>query len=274
VLLACLPEKYAVFIHAHDAPHQARLTLNNILFGLYGLSLLAIIVLVIRNLLTHPSPAPVVESGTGSGVLNWKPWHLSAERRIDWFLVLWLVVELGAYFVLSPFPAVRRLMGLTVVITLIIGRVASRTWPGSDRDGYFRILVPAGVALGLIFYAINFRDAWCDKEVTGLAAQTIRQEQPGAKIWFMGGWGFAYYAGQAGMDDVSRGAPHAGDWLVYNRNESFREQRPVPDGFALVKNEQVNDWLPLRNLDCFSAGRTAIEHLEGPRSRVDIYRYH
>ena len=32
VLLACLPEKYAVFISSHDASHQARLTLNSVLF--------------------------------------------------------------------------------------------------------------------------------------------------------------------------------------------------------------------------------------------------
>ena len=173
-----------------------------------------------------------------------------------------------------PFPAVRRVMGLSVIITMIVGRVASRAWLEPDRARYFRILVPAGVALGLVFYGINFLDARADKEMTRLAAQNIRQEQPGAKIWFMGAWGFGYYAGQAGMDDAGTGVPRAGDWLVYNRSESFREQRPVPDGFVLVKNEQVGDWFSLQDLNCFSAGRTAIEHQEGPRSKVDIYRYH
>ncbi|MGB8353830.1 MAG: hypothetical protein WCD79_08100, partial [Chthoniobacteraceae bacterium] len=259
VLLAMLPEKYAVFIRAHDDAHQARLALNSLLFGLYGLGLTAIVLMVMRKMVTAVSPAPATDSKAGPGLMNWLPWHLSVERRIDWFLVLWVVMELGTYFVLSPFPAVRRVMGLTVIITLIIGRVASRTWLEPDRARYFRILIPVGVALGLVFYAVNFMDAWADKEVTRLAAQNIRQEQPGAKIWYMGAWGFGYYAEQAGMDDVNRGTPHAGDLLVYNRSENFREQRPVPDGFVLVKNEQVSDWLPLKNLNCFSAGRTAIE---------------
>ena len=40
---------------------------------------------------------------------------LRGARRVEWFLVLWLAVEGAGYFVLSPFPAARRVLGLIVV---------------------------------------------------------------------------------------------------------------------------------------------------------------
>src|SRR5262249_21689444 len=50
-------------------------------------------------------------------------WKSDADGR---FLVLWLGLELAGYFALSPFPAVRRVLGLVLVLTLMAGRVLSR----------------------------------------------------------------------------------------------------------------------------------------------------
>src|SRR5262249_29628761 len=37
------------------------------------------------------------------------------RRNLDWFLLIWFVMELGAYVALSPFPAARRVMSLAIV---------------------------------------------------------------------------------------------------------------------------------------------------------------
>src|SRR5262249_28406519 len=53
------------------------------------------------------------------GWLAWECWKSETDGR---FLVVWLALELAGYFALSPFPAVRRGLGLVVVLTLIAGR--------------------------------------------------------------------------------------------------------------------------------------------------------
>src|SRR5262249_52368722 len=56
-------------------------------------------------------------------------WRLAWWRagRGTWFLLLWLGLEVAGYFALSPFAATRRVLGVLVVITLLAGRLASRT---------------------------------------------------------------------------------------------------------------------------------------------------
>ena len=46
----------------------------------------------------------------------------SVERRVIAFLLAWLVIELVGACVISPFPAVRRLFGVVIVLTLLLGR--------------------------------------------------------------------------------------------------------------------------------------------------------
>jgi hypothetical protein len=45
-----------------------------------------------------------------------------------------------------------------------------------------------------------------------------------------------------------------------------------PAGGELIGRLQVADSLPLRIIPTFGTGGTAVEHHEGPRAVVDIYR--
>src|SRR5207237_258774 len=46
--------------------------------------------------------------------------------RATLFLVLWLLLEVVGYHLLTPFPGVRRVLGVGLVLALLVGRLAAR----------------------------------------------------------------------------------------------------------------------------------------------------
>ena len=48
------------------------------------------------------------------------------DPRADRLLVAWLALELVGFFVISPYPAVRRMIGLSIAATLLAARAAAR----------------------------------------------------------------------------------------------------------------------------------------------------
>src|SRR5262249_41777463 len=78
--------------------------------------------------------------------------RLFKRRRLDWFLVMWLGLDTVGYFALTPFIAARRVLGLMVVMTLILGRLASFTCRQSGRRALIWSVVAANAVLGLAFY--------------------------------------------------------------------------------------------------------------------------
>ena len=67
------------------------------------------------------------------------------------FLLVWLGLEIAAYFALSPFPATRRVLGLTVVLALSIGHLASRRLAGEAARRPVYEVAAWGVLLGLLY---------------------------------------------------------------------------------------------------------------------------
>ena len=110
--------------------------LGAVLFGLYGLIFLSTVAFVVGRLCFFPGQrdrrTPARDKpATDTEAIVWDAaedkvcsnpffrYTLSAWRRIDYFLVLWFGLELAGYFALTPFCAVRRVMGVVVVIILI-----------------------------------------------------------------------------------------------------------------------------------------------------------
>ena len=62
----------------------------------------------------------------------------------------------------------------------------------------------------------NAREAEARKEGAEAAADYIRGRDPQGRVWFIGHWGFQYYAEGRGMAPVipNRSQLHRGDWLV------------------------------------------------------------
>jgi hypothetical protein len=203
----------------------------------------------------------ILGAGTAVSVLvaGWKLLELRrdelrpgywATHREAWFLLLWLGLEVAGYFALTPFGAVRRILGVVVVGTLIAGSLAARTCRSPERRVVVRVVVLASVALGLIFCEVDLRDAYAEKNLAEGSARKVHEYQeqvrlrpeylglfacsPGVpppaglpcgalalsarepKVWYVGHWGFQHYAERAGMVPVvpDWSELRAGDWLV------------------------------------------------------------
>ena len=204
-----------------------------------------------------------------------------------WFLVLWFALELAGYVAISPFPAVRRIMGTTIAATLLIGCLADQSRLETWRRNVLYGLVVVALLLGLGFFAVDYLEARAEQQAAYAAAQLIRREHPHAQIWYAGYWGFQYYAEKCGMKQIipvqvsEDGTPallppsrfRRGDWLVIP-DESIPQQaldlnRPElePEGPIAV-----GDAVPLSTLMNYYAGAAALRHNGGPRIVLRLYR--
>jgi hypothetical protein len=205
-------------------------------------------------------------------------WRVNGK---NWFLALWLLLEVAGYLALTPFTAVRRVLGVVIVGTLVASRLAAHTCRTPPRRRLMNRLVAANVALGFVFYAVDLRDSWAPKEAVTAAVQFIREEDSNARIWYVGHWGFQYYAEKAGLRPVIPGPDPKwqplcrGDWLIVP--DSRWEQQFLTLDAAPVQEIaafRIADYLPLRTVRCFYGTDRGIplEHHEGPRMTVTVYR--
>lgn len=242
--------------------NEATMTLAGIIFSVYGTGFFISVLLVIRKL-AGPS------EGLGA---FWTIWR---EHKAELFLAGWWVLEIVAYFGLSPIPAVRRVLALLVVSTLLIGRLVFRTvGPGSIL---LRRVAYGSMLLGLLFYAVDFRDAYVEKAAVEKSSQQIAAIGPTATTWYVARWGFQYYAERAGMKPVlpDQSDFQPGDWLVIS--DSIYFPKPVSAHINRYKIDPVaqvilEDRLPLRTMLGYYNSGLPIQHHEGPRRTVRIYR--
>jgi hypothetical protein len=244
VLVACvdgaipIPRPIYEVVLAPPYPEPVTVSLEQVVFILLGVLTCRILGEVCWRLGRH---------ALGGG----EPGRWRAHRGI-WFLLLWLGLEVAGYFALTPFAAVRRVMGVVVVLTLIAGHLASRVCRSPGQVALVRGIALGNALLGLAFYGVDFCDAWAGKHAVEVAAAEVRAyEQESATmvrgeylavitaapapgfpatvpwgalylsgrkptVWYVGHWGFQHYAERAGMvpvvPDQSRFL--AGDWLV------------------------------------------------------------
>lgn len=256
-------------------PTPVALSWNQLAFGALGILVMAVV-------------------GAAAGRLCWSA---NGERdRAALFLVLWLALELAGYFAMSPFAAARRFLGMTLVGTLLAGRLAARR---PDLARVRRLVWSVsifGICLGLGYYGVDLQEALADKQSAEQAADWIRERDPDARIWFSGYWGFQYYAERAGMRQIvpftgegpaiyrypngRQVAPLAptllrkGDWVVMPHPEVLAMPKPAlgVGRVDIVETLRLADGLPLRTLRCYYAGVTPLEQRHGPRVVVRVGR--
>jgi hypothetical protein len=228
-------------------------------------------------------------SAAGGLVLALVLWRLLSRRggRAVAFLTCWLALEVVGYILLTPFPAVRRVLGVAVVLALIVARLAARTCRTPERQRVLHALGGAGVALGLAFYAVDWQGARVQQQAAESAAAWVR-DHGGGTAWYIGHWGFQYYAERCGLRpvvtdyDPPAGPGHfpppsrlrAGDWLI------VPDSRLTAQGLRLEEDKlRLEAWLVvaaplrLRTVPCFYGGFTPLEHEEGEGAlQVKVYR--
>jgi hypothetical protein len=249
LLIALVPADRQVLLRSSpDGP--VRLELAGLLWGLFG----------------------VIVCGGGCAVLVRKFRDSgAAERRRFLFLTGWLTVEILAYFAMTPFPAVRRVLGVCVVGTLLAAHVAVRPAPDRDRGTRLRAVAAAGILLGLGFQALDCWEAHVEQKAVRRAAHRIRRTDPTARIWYGGnGSTGTFYARWAGMVHNFGQPTRPGDWYVL---EERAAPGPPPDWQVELRGRlAVGNGPPLSTMPNFHGSGTPLAHHEGPRLVLLLYR--
>jgi hypothetical protein len=299
VLLAVVPDEAAV-LWARKG--KSVLTLNHLVFGPPGLLLAGLL-------------GQCVARG------------LRAGRDADRFLAAWLLAEALTACALSPFPAVRRVLGLTTVAVLAAVRALGRVFPPEARAreevflrwrfrlqgsrpeapakgralkpetqakeqlpfartsgwcaqparGLLAWLAAVQVVLGLFYLVVDLRAAQAEQRAVEEAGALLRERAPGERVWYDSHCirGFDFYAQELDMYRVDAGPrpPRAGDWLL----AVHRPGSPPPEDashwtVSPVGTVVLDDGLPFRTYPSYYCGRTALEHHQGPRLTVRVYR--
>jgi hypothetical protein len=266
--IAVLPYRDTVLVPGKE-PGQAKLALASVIWRTAGAAILFSCAGCAGMLLVR------LPRGRLSR-LRWSPDSI--------FVVGWVIVELAGYFVLTPFPAARREIGVAFALGILAARAASRAgraWPERRAP---RWLLPFTIAVGLLVAALDAFDARPEKELASQAADLVRKNSPASRTWFVGHWGFQYYCERAGMIPVIPGQSilEPGDCLVlprYPDNVNFYRPypgavtiHPPPDAVALIASLVWEDWLSAQTIPNFYGGTEPVLGRDHPRLQVGVYR--
>lgn len=229
-------------------------------------------------------PRELMFAGVGMGVLvtlalvAWRLWP-HTDRHDLVFLVGWMTIEWMACVALTPFAAARRVMGVSAAAAVLAA-------VGVARFGAPRGLAAVAVGLGIAVAALDWYDAFPEKELAERAAEVAKPGDDGT-VWFHGHWAFQFYCTRAGMTAVEPGESllRAGDRLVYplppdglDETDFYRPHhgyaylKPDPERTELLTVLTWDDPVPLTTLPSLYGGGLPLRGRTGPRLRVGVYR--
>ncbi len=261
ILLALVPSQHATFI-LNPATGKAALTLNNLVVGILGLAFWSNLVAVARR----------VCPPFGRGV---KGVDLLRSHPAASFLVLWSALEVLGYFALSPYPAVRRVMGIVIASTVLVGHLASGSCRSRARMLLVHGVLVAAISLGMVYYAVDLIEAMGEKAAVDEVVRHVRRRDTHGTIWYIGLWGFQFHAERAGMKPAIPDVTllRKGDWLVVPGEKVIQPRIHIDKQRAVISEQlHIVDSVPLSTKPTYYAGRTPIVHHEGARVSVSVYR--
>jgi hypothetical protein len=132
----------------------------------------------------------------------------SADAALDRFVLVWLAIEVAGFFLVSPYPALRRVIGVQVAACFVVGRAAARAPAGAEAGRALRPFVAWGAALALLFAVSDVSDARARVEVLQRAIDRLDAEpslSADGTRWYVGHWGFQFYAERHGLRPVIPG---------------------------------------------------------------------
>jgi hypothetical protein len=216
-------------------------------------------------------------------VLTRQRWLKRPDRifgKLTVFLVGWLVLELLAYFALSPFPAARRVMAIVVVTTILAGRLIQAR--GSSARRWLPFIALGQVILCAAYVWTDYREADAQRSAVALARERLGASAP---IWFTGHWGFEFYAEQAGMhpivplvegSDPSLDRPStikAGDYLLIPDGHIYQQYIAISrDELENIRTIQVDDRWPFSTVVNYYMGCSPLDSRHGSRLVVTLWR--
>jgi hypothetical protein len=251
LLLAVLPDEWQAVIPGEPGRDEPRLAFGSVLFGVCG----GVGAVVLGSVARRVGPRAIQPGG-----------------RSERFLLGWLALEVAGYFALSPFPAARRVLGVVVAGSLLAGRLASRTCRSESRQRLVGAVAAASAALGLVFAGVDLREALARKKGVERVIRRVRRLDPGATVWYVGNFGFQYYAERAGIRRLpTEAVPPPGDWLVSDGLSPHLVKAALHDPRPLSQLRVEDPW-SWRTFPFFYAESAPLGHRGGPRVVVSLYR--
>jgi len=134
------------------------------------------------------------------------------------YLTCWLLLPLVFSMLSVPFQAVRHLLpALAPLVLLAFRYLAPRDAPlGSAARALLGVLLAAqaGVAWAVARVDADYADSYRDFAMK--ARDHLPADRADATVWFVGHWGWLYYAERAGFQQLHAGGPYpeSGDFLI------------------------------------------------------------
>jgi hypothetical protein len=229
-----------------------------------------------RNVWRPAGVAVMLATIAAAGVLLQKHGRLRFSRD-SWFVAGWIILELAGYFVLTPFPAARRVIGICLVLGILAARVI-RLVPSRTPPIW---LLSFSLLSGACTAVIDSYDARFERSHADLAAATTAGN---GTTWFAGHWGFQYYCERAGFRMIIPGHSELqpGDMLVlplHPDDDEFHRPhiglvpiRPPADAVQLISELSFGDpWLA-QTIPNFYGGNDPIIGRTHSRMVVGLYR--
>jgi len=137
-------------------------------------------------------------------------------------LLLWIAGHLSFYSLFAPFMAVRHLL-LVLPAVLLVGALL---WPARLLRADAAFGLAASLTLSVVLGWSDWRFAAFFRDEATMIRATLPAD---AHLWFVGHWGWQWYAARAGLRqvDVERPELASGDFLVVPRDvihQSIRDQ--------------------------------------------------
>lgn len=255
--MALLPERWATFYR--DAENSRNIvSVGTIYVGITGVCFVMLL-------------------GTSCTMLVWKRRQQETSLRPEWFLIGWLLIELLAYFALTPFGAARRVMGTIVVATIILGRLLTPSEDSQRIRWVYRYCV-LSILIGLIYAWTDYRDAVDEREALVQSVKLVREQSgENPRIWFTGHWGFQYYGEQQGLKTIYpyESIIEEGDWLIIPESPPRPYAQTIALDAAYVERRgtiEIHDCWPLNTNSIYYDGYMPIRRHDGYRLRIAVFR--
>ena len=198
------------------------------------------------------------------------------EQRVDRLLTVWLLLEIVASCAISPYPAVRRIIGLSFVATLIAARSASQRMDHGGARVAARVATLVGLALASLYFASELGDARARRALVDQVVQRLAQLGASPEretIWYSGHWEVQFYGERAGWRVVEPGKSHLrrGDWLVLVLSVS-QPRISYPPPFQRVAEVVASSALPWTTIPPYYSGAVPLQRQAEPHARAHLYR--
>ncbi len=166
-------------------------------------------------------------------------------------LLSWLMIPLAFSVFFIPFQAVRHQLPVLVPLLVLVFRYFEKCGIEGLRKGLAALLVfQLGVALlahsADYEYAATYRDF-----ATHASART---DELGSQIWYVGHWGWKYYADRAGFRQLHRDGPYPGDGDIVlwpakvHIGDVFSKPSEVRDRLQLLETMAYEGNVPFRTM--------------------------